>query len=178
MAELRTLARPYARAAFESARKADLLGEWSESLGALAAVSLEPKILGVLKSPALSGSNQVEILVTIFGKSIPDGVARFLNILSLNRRLPLLPIIHSLFEEYKANLQKVVDVELFTAFEVNEELHEKLSENLARHLEREVNVRQNLDPGLIGGVLIKAGDTVIDGSIRGRLAMLSEAIEQ
>ncbi len=178
MAEQRTLARPYARAAFESARKAGLLGEWSESLGGLAAVSLEPKILAALKSPTLSATKQVEMLASIFGERLPESVVRFLNILSLNRRLPLLPSIFSLFEEYRANLQKVVDVDLFTAFDVNEDLHEKLSENLARHLEREVNVRQHLDPTLIGGVLIKAGDTVIDGSIRGRLAMLADAMEQ
>ena len=89
-----------------------------------------------------------------------------------------MPTIFSLFEEYRASLQKVIDVDLFTALEVNKKLYEELADNLARHLEREVNVRQHLDPALIGGGLIKAGDTVIDGSIRGRLAMLADAMEQ
>ena len=91
--------------------------------------------------------------------------------------LPLLPAIFRLFEEYKADIQKSIDVDVFSAFDFDQERFEKLSDGLARHLEREVNLRKHIDPSLMGGVLIRAGDTVIDGSVKGRLAMLAEAME-
>ena len=85
--------------------------------------------------------------------------------------------IFRLFEEYKAEIQKVIDVDIFSAFDFDQEHFEKLSHGLARYLDREVNLIKHIDPSLIGGVLIRAGDTVIDGSIMGRLAMLAEAME-
>ncbi len=178
MAEPRTLARPYARAAFESARHTSSLLEWSDCLGVFAAISLNPKILVELNNPALSAAKQVEVLVNVFGEPVPGRVSNFLSILSLNRRLPLLPAVYKLFEEYKASFEKVIDVDMYTAFEVDEKLYLRISDGLANQLDREVNIRQHFDPALIGGVLIRAGDTVIDGSVKGRLAMLAEAMEQ
>ena len=177
MAELLTLARPYARAAFESSRETNSINDWSDQLGTLAAISLEPKILDQLNNPSLSASKHVEILKGVVEAPVLRGVNNFLNILSANSRLPLLPAIFRLFEEYKADIQKSIDVDVFSAFDFDQERFEKLSDGLARHLEREVNLRKHIDPSLMGGVLIRAGDTVIDGSVKGRLAMLAEAME-
>ena len=88
-----------------------------------------------------------------------------------------MPAIFRLFEEYKADVQKVIDVDIFSAFDFDQDRFEKLSIGLARHLDREVNLVKHIDPSLMGGILIRAGDTVIDGSIKGRLAMLAEAME-
>ncbi len=177
MAELLTLARPYARAAFESARETSSINDWSDRLGMLAVISSEPKILDQLNNPSLSTSNHITLLTEVIGETLPQGIANFLNILSVNSRLPLLPAIFGLFEEYKADIQKIIDVDIFSAFDFDEKHLEKLSDRLSRHLEREVNLRKHIDPSLMGGILIRAGDTVIDGSIKGRLAMLAEAME-
>ena len=177
MAELLTLARPYARAAFESARETRSINDWSDRLGMLAVISSEPKILDQLNNPSLSTSNHITLLTEVIGETLPQGIANFLNILSANSRLPLLPAIFGLFEEYKADIQKIMDVDIFSAFDFDEKHLEKLSDRLSRHLEREVNLRKHIDPSLMGGILIRAGDTVIDGSIKGRLAMLAEAME-
>ena len=177
MAELLTLARPYARAAFESARETNLINDWSDQLRTLAAISLEPKILDQLNNPSLSKSKHIQVLTSVLEEPLNEAANNFLNILSANSRLPLLPAIFRLFEEYKADIQKVIDVDIFSAFDFDQKHFEKLSDGLARHLEREVNLIKNIDPSLMGGILIRAGDTVIDGSIKGRLAMLAEAME-
>ncbi len=177
MAELLTLARPYARAAFESARETNSINDWSDRLGTLAAISSESKILDQLNNPSLSASKHITLLTEVIGEALPQGMANFLKVLSINSRLTLLPAIFSLFEEYKADIQKIIDVDIFSAFDVKEKYLEKLSNRLARHLEREVNLRKHIDPSLMGGILIRAGDTVIDGSVKGRLAMLAEAME-
>ena len=177
MAELLTLARPYARAAFESARETNSINDWSEQLRILAAISAEPKILDQLNNPSVGKSMHMKMLTEVLGEPVHRGINNFLNILSSNSRLPLLPAIFRLFEEYKADVQKVIDVDIFSAFDFDQDRFEKLSIGLARHLDREVNLVKHIDPSLMGGILIRAGDTVIDGSIKGRLAMLAEAME-
>ena len=177
MAELLTLARPYARAAFESASETDSINDWSDQLRTLAAISAQPKILDQLNNPSISKSKHIQMLTDVLGEPLHKAINNFLNILSSNSRLPLLPAIFRLFEEYKAEIQKVIDVDIFSAFDFDQEHFEKLSHGLARYLDREVNLIKHIDPSLIGGVLIRAGDTVIDGSIKGRLAMLAEAME-
>lgn len=177
MAELLTLARPYARAAFESASETDSINDWSDQLRTLAAISAQPKILDQLNNPSIGKSKHIQMLTDVLGEPLHKAINNFLNILSSNSRLPLLPAIFRLFEEYKAEIQKVIDVDIFSAFDFDQEHFEKLSHGLARYLDREVNLIKHIDPSLIGGVLIRAGDTVIDGSIMGRLAMLAEAME-
>ena len=96
--------------------------------------------------------------------------------MSHNKRLSLLPEIHRQFELYKANQEKAVDVEITSAFDLPEATVNRLAEALGRKLEREVKVTSTTDRNLLGGVLIRAGDTVIDGSVRGRLNKLAEAM--
>jgi F-type H+-transporting ATPase subunit delta len=97
-------------------------------------------------------------------------------VLAQNKRLDLLPQITVLFAGYKANFEKSVDVEVVSAFELADEMTQKLAAALGRRLEREVNVHTTTDASLLGGVLIRAGDLVIDGSVRGRLNKLATAM--
>jgi F-type H+-transporting ATPase subunit delta len=96
--------------------------------------------------------------------------------LASNKRLPLLPVIYDLFSQYKANQEKSVDVDVVSAFDMSEETKDKLAAVLGKKLEREVKVSTSTDKSLLGGVLIRAGDLVIDGSVRGRLNKLAEAM--
>jgi F-type H+-transporting ATPase subunit delta len=176
MAELSTIARPYAKAAFEYARANSSLAQWSEQLAVVAAVMADASVEAVLGNPGFTADQQAQTLNTVCGEAVGPQIRNFLVVLASNKRLSLLPEIHTQFEQHKANQEKSVDVEVVSAFEVAEETKDKLAEVLGKKLEREVRVSSSLDEDLIGGVLIRAGDLVIDGSVRGRLNKLSEAI--
>ncbi|PLW83451.1 F0F1 ATP synthase subunit delta [Kineobactrum sediminis] len=176
MAELTTLARPYAKAAFEYARDKQALADWSEQMATVARVSADPHIKAVLQDPAGAGERQADILADVCGDALGSDVKRFLSVLAQNRRLVLLPQISALFDDFRADHEKSVDVEVVSAFELEDEMTQNLVAALGKRLERKVNVRTTTDASLLGGVLIKAGDLVIDGSLRGRLNKLAAAL--
>ena len=176
MAELSTLARPYAKAAFEFAREKNALAEWSEQLAAAATVSAAEGMDKVLDNPSLTDEQQAQTLNEVCGEATGQEVKNFVSILSSNKRLSLLPVIQAQFELLKSNLEKSVDVEVVSAFDLNDSTADKLADVLGKKLEREVKVSTSTDKDLLGGVLIRAGDLVIDGSVRGRLNKLAEAM--
>ena len=176
MAELSTLARPYAKAAFEFARDKGALAEWSAQLATCAAVAADAAMDVVLDNPSLTDEQQAQTLNDVCGDATGAEVKNFVTILSSNKRLALLPEISAQFELLKANLEKSVDVEVVSAFDLDDATADKLAGVLGRKLEREVKVSTSTDADLLGGVLIRAGDLVIDGSVRGRLNKLAEAM--
>ena len=176
MAEISTLARPYAKAAFEYAREKNALAQWSEQLATAAAVAADEGMGSVLDNPSLTDAQQAQTLNEVCGDATGGEVKNFVTILSSNKRLSLLPEIYAQFELLKSNLEKSVDVEVVSAFDLGEATAERLADVLGRKLEREVKVSTATDKDLLGGVLIRAGDLVIDGSVRGRLNKLAEAM--
>jgi F-type H+-transporting ATPase subunit delta len=176
MAELSTLARPYAKAAFEFARAQSALEAWSAQLATLAAVSVDEKVHLLLSDPGLTAQQQAAALNEVCGDAIDEQGRNFVVIVASNKRLALLPEILMMFQRYKANQEKTVDVQVFTALPLDESISQQLAQVLRKKLEREVRVDTELDPNLLGGVLVRAGDTVIDGSLRGRLNKLAEAM--
>ena len=176
MAELSTLARPYAKAAFEAARAEDNLAGWSSQLASAAAVAGDEQIASLLTSPSLTAEQKATAVVEVCGDALDDKGRNFIRVLADNRRLPLLGEIATQFERYRANQERSVDVTLLTAFPLAEETGDKLAGVLGRKLEREVRVQSQVDESLLGGVLIRADDLVIDGSVRGRLNKLAEAM--
>ena len=176
MAELSTLARPYAKAAFEFAREHEALAQWSEQLATAAAVSANEGMDTVLDNPSLTDEQQAQTMNEVCGDATGQEVKNFVSILASNKRLSLLPVIYAQFELLKSNLEKSVDVEVVSAFDLNDETANKLADVLGKKLEREVKVSTSTDQDLLGGVLIRAGDLVIDGSVRGRLNKLAEAM--
>jgi len=176
MAELITLARPYAKAAFEVALQDKDLDGWSKMLGLSAALSADKSVNALLSSPALAGTDQAQALIDVGGDEFVEKGQNFIHLLAQNKRLPLLPQISNLFEEFKANQEKTVDVEVTTAFEVSPEIAEKLAKALSKRLQREIKLETSVDKGLIGGAVIRAGDSVIDSSVRGKLTKLAESM--
>jgi F-type H+-transporting ATPase subunit delta len=176
MAELSTLARPYARAAFEYARGGDALQAWSEQLATAAAVSQDATMQSVFSNPSLTASQQAQMLGEVCGEALSEKMQNYIAILAANKRLPLLPEIYALFTRYKANQEKSVDVEVISAFDLDDATSDRLASVLGRKLERDVKVSTSTDRDLLGGILIRAGDLVIDGSVRGRLNKLAEAM--
>jgi F-type H+-transporting ATPase subunit delta len=176
MAELSTLARPYAKAAFEYAVEAKDVQGWSDSLSLAASIAQQPAVEKLLSSPSATAEKQAEAVQNICGDELATACQNFISILSENRRLQLLPQISQQFEIMKANLEKAVDVDVVAASKLNAAQQKALSEALSAKLERKVNLQVSLDKSLLGGAVIRAGDTVIDGSIRGRLTKLAESL--
>ncbi|MGE8504852.1 ATP synthase F1 subcomplex delta subunit [Ectopseudomonas oleovorans] len=177
MAELTTLARPYAKAAFEHAQAHQQLANWSAMLGLAAAVSLDDTMQRVLKAPRLTSTEKATAFIEVCGDKFDAKVQNFIHVVAENDRLALLPDIFALFELYKAEQEKSIDVDVTSAFALSDEQQDKLAKVLSARLGREVRLHAAEDATLIGGVLIRAGDLVIDGSVRGKLAKLAEALK-
>ena len=176
MAELSTLARPYAKAAFEYALGNDQLAQWYGQLETAAAVAADDAMATVLTNPSLTAAQQAGKLSDVCGDALSAEVRNFIAILASNKRLALLPEIFKQFAEHKANRERTVDVEVVSAFELADSTRDRLAEVLGGKLERQVKVQTSTDSNLLGGVLIRAGDLVIDGSVRGKLDKLAEAM--
>ena len=176
MAELTTVARPYAKAAFEFAADAGDLQGWSTSLATAGAVAQQPAVVKLLSSPSSTAAQQAAAVIEICGDALSATGQNFIAILSENRRLQLLPQISHQFDIMKANREKAVEVDVVAAHEMGADQQQQLSDALSAKLERKVNMQVSLDKSLLGGAVIRAGDTVIDGSIRGRLTKLAESL--
>ena len=175
--ELATIARPYARAAFSYALdQAQGLPAWSKMLALLAVASSDKIVREALDDPLLSGDEEASLLIGVLGEELSGAAQNFVTVLSEYGRIELLPNIASMFELLKANYEKTMEVEVTSAFEVTEDEKTALSEALSRKLQRKINLETRLDPSLMGGVVIKAEDTVIDDSVRGKLQKLSNAL--
>ena len=176
MDELTTIARPYAKASFEHASETNSLGGWSNVLSVLAEATKERKVMNLLSSPTITLERKVSELTDICGDLLNDAMVRFLTVLAENKRLLLVPQINTLFDEYKARQEKSTNVEVITAFPLEKKITQQLVDRLSANLDSTVNITVNLDKTLIGGMVIRIGDSIIDGSVRGRLAKLVESI--
>ena len=176
MAELNTLARPYAKAAFQQASESGDLAGWATQIATLAAVAQTQNVSKIIRSPSIPSEKQAQILIDVCGEVLSDKGQNFVTVLAENKRLGLLPQIQQLFEQLKANQERTVDVEISTAFELGDDAQEKLNKALVKKLKREIRVNTIVDKTLLGGILVRAGDIVIDGSVRGRLAKLAESM--
>ncbi|WP_054113413.1 F0F1 ATP synthase subunit delta [Marinagarivorans algicola] len=176
MAELTTLARPYARAAFESAYADSQLNEWAHALAIAAAVSSEPKVKQLLAAPGLTAAQKSAAFADVCGSELSDKIKNFVSVLADNKRLALLPFIETLFADLKAQFEKAININVTTAFEISAESQAQLVIAFTKKLDRVVTLESTIDESLIGGAIIRAGDTVIDGSVRGRLAKMTDAM--
>lgn len=176
MAELSTLARPYAKAAFAYAQQASDLQGWSVALATAAAVSQNEKIGELLDNPQLTSEVCAEKFLTVCGEGFDSSRQNFIKLLAENHRLALLPEIFELFEVLKAEAEATLEVEVLSARALSEEQTQRLTQALSKKFSREVHLHSAVDESLLGGAIVRAGDTVIDGTVRGRLAKLAEAM--
>lgn len=175
MAEKATIARPYAQAAFDYAHAAGTLADWSVLLEAGAQVAGDERVARLLGSPHVTAAQLTDLFLEAARASdLPR--RNFIATLAANGRLGLLPEIADQFARLRAEVENRVDVELVSALPVAAEQEKRLVEALRRRLGREVVLTTRLDAGLIGGAVVRAGDLVIDGSLRGRLERLASAV--
>jgi len=176
MAESITIARPYAKAAFQAAKDSSSLANWSEMLGYSSAVAADENMRVVLDHPGLTSEQKAELFADICGEKLSTEGRNFIFVLSEHKRIGILPEIADLYEQFRSQLEKSVDVEVESAFELGSEQQEKLAQALSKKLDRKVVVTSNVNKSLIGGAIIRANDLVIDASVRGKIAKLAEAI--
>lgn len=176
MAESSTVARPYAKAAFEYARDHDDLETWSGLLGKLGRVASMRDMQRVFSHPKLDTGRKVDMLVEAAEVKLDDAARRFIDHVGEKGRLSALAAIAEQFESFRAEHDRRLDVTIVSAFELNEKQRDKLGSALKKRLNREISITTQVDSALLGGVILRAGDTVIDGSVRGRLNRLRESL--
>lgn len=183
MADNNTIARPYARAVFELANDAGDLTPWSESLDVASQLLVDGQVVEYLSNPAFSNDRRLQFLTGLFTKAGSNLLAgdnkqgtNFLKLLLEYGRVGALPEIAAHFETLKAQVENVVDVTVTSATELNQEQQDEISSALRKRLGRDVILETEIDENLIGGAVIKAGDVVIDGSLRARLEGLANAL--
>jgi len=171
-----TLARPYARAAFEAARDAEALPRWSDALALAAEIAGTDEMHYLAGDPRVGGDRLLE-LITGIGEDRFDGpFANFLKVVITNGRLELLPEIARQYEQYRREAERRIRVEVVSARPMDEAQSDAMAERLKARFGREVDLHVEVDESLIGGAVIRAGDKVIDGSVRGRLEQLGRRI--
>ena len=183
MADKNTIARPYAQAVFDLAHEGGELAAWSESLDAAGQLSADGQIAEYLSNPAFSNEQRLEFLTGLFARAKANVLAgsdkkgtNFLKLLIENDRVAVLAEIAEHFEALKAEVEGTVDVLVTSASPLSAAQQDEISTMLAKRLGRKVHIETEIDENLIGGAVIKAGDVVIDGSLRARLDGLSNAL--
>ncbi len=173
MSQALTLARPYARAAFAIAREAGAAAQWSDAFGFAARVAADPRVQSLLGHPQL-GRGDAVMLLSPEGAS--EAFGNFLSVLADNRRLALLPEIAGLFEEQRAEAERIVKARVTSAATLPASELDSIRAALKRRFGRDVEIETAVDESLIGGAVIDAGDVVIDGSLKSKLARLQSAL--
>jgi F-type H+-transporting ATPase subunit delta len=172
VAERATIARPYAKAAFEAALPARAFAPWSSGLAVAAEIVVDARVTELIKNPELPPADIAEFIIGVATPTLDARMQNFVRVLAENHRLLLLPEILAHYEVMRAEVENTVDVEVISAVKLDPAQAEKLAGALNTRLKRRVNMRNSVDASLLGGAVIHAGDLVIDGSLKGRLQRL------
>ena len=176
MSTTTTLARPYAKAAFELAGADNATGNWNEMLVLASALVTDETMANLLQSPQLTSQQVVQVLADTGGDAFDSRFRDFLAVLSENKRFPLLPEITDLYQRLREEADKLLRVKVVSAFALDEDQASRLKDALARRFEREILLESEVDKSVIGGAVVYAGGQVIDGSLKDRLAKLSNSL--
>jgi len=173
MAEKSTIARPYAEAIFNLALEEAKLTGWSDMLQLAAAVAADEQMQDIIGNTNVNKSELAQLFIDVLGKKLNGQGQNMINVLADNRRLGFLPEIAEQYEVLRADQEKTIEAEIVSAFVVSDDQQKQIAEKLKAKLGREVTLTCSVDESLIGGLVIKAGDMVIDGSAIGQIQKLS-----
>ncbi len=176
MTELTTLARPYAEAVARLAKAGNAWSAWSDMLALLPAVAGDERIRALAEHPDVTRAQLTEVLLAVCGDKLTAEGVNFVRLLVENDRLAALPEIARLFEEMKADEEGVLEARVVTAYELTPAQLSTLVARLEARFGRKISATQEVDPALIGGVIIHVGDEVLDASVRGKLAELAATL--
>ena len=173
MAEKSTIARPYAEAVFSLAKEQSELKSWSDMLNLASLVTEDEAMSAVISNTNVGKGQLADLIIDVCGSELTAQGKNLLKLLTENRRLSLLGEIVAQYEILRAEEEKTIEAEVISAFEVSDAQQKQIAEKLKARLGREVTLSCRVDPTLLGGVVIKAGDLVIDGSTLGQIQKLS-----
>ncbi len=173
MADFTTAARPYANAVYDIANENSALDSWSDALANLAAVVKDAQMRKLLDSPETSKVQKGELILQVLGDNLNQQQQNLVKLMAENGRLKLMPDVVEQFEAARAKAENKIEAEVISAFELTAEQTSELVNTLKKKLGKDVTVTTTVDESLIGGVLIKAGDTIIDASMKSQLDSLA-----
>lgn len=180
MSDTITLARPYAKAIFEQALANKQLAVWSMALNDLAQLILQADVNDFIHNPASVAAQQSQLLISLLPMSNygteKNGIENLIQLLAANKRLVLLPDIYAQYEALRSEQEKTLTVNVVSFTELSSDQEQQLTRSLSERLQRHVTLEIQVDPNLLGGAVIHAGDLVIDGSVRGQLNKLSAGL--
>ena len=176
-----TIARPYAKAIFELAQDQNSkdpasFEKWSSMLSFASEIAKDKRVVKLMKDPQFSVEDQIEFFLNIDKDFFSEEAKTFISILGEFKRLPVLPEISTVYEGMRAEAERTLKVELISAFPTSEKDQQRFEQALQRRLNCKIQLENSVDKSILGGAIIRAGDLVIDGSIRGKLLKLSEAM--
>ncbi|MCP3699374.1 F0F1 ATP synthase subunit delta [Aliivibrio sp. S4TY2] len=176
MSTMTTIARPYAKAAFDFAVEKGELDQWVQMLTFCSEVAKNEDVAQLLDG-AVAPEQLAEIFISICGEQLNEFGQNLIHVMAENSRLKILPDVLEQFIFFKHELEKEIDAEVTSAIELTEQQKADISAKLEARLERKVKLNCSVDEALLAGVIIRAGDLVIDNSARGRLSRLSETLQ-
>jgi F-type H+-transporting ATPase subunit delta len=176
MAELTTVARPYAEAAFRAAVEAKDVAAFSEALKQLGAVAGTRDAASLLGNPKVSTKEKADVLFYVAGSKVPDTLQNLTNSLIENQRATLLPFISEHFERLQREYDGVVKAVITSAFPLSDADRASLVDGLARKYGKRVEAEVKVDASLIGGARVQVGDDVIHASVRDTLDQMAAAL--
>lgn len=176
MSELITVARPYAQAAFDLARETAALQGWSDALVFAAAVAGDEAMSEAIDNPNLTVDKRAEMFISVCADRLDDSGRNFIRLLAENGRLSILPEIAELFEKLRIEEEGSIEAKVISARPLSDAQQADIIAALKKRFDREVTLQCETDESLLAGAIIRAGDTVIDGSMRGRLEKFTTAL--
>ncbi|MBS0055397.1 F0F1 ATP synthase subunit delta [Yersinia sp. Marseille-Q3913] len=176
MSEFVTVARPYAKAAFDFAVEHQAVERWQNMLAFTAQVTRNEQIAELL-SGAVAPETMSKTFIAVCGDQLDEPAQNFIRVMAENGRLLVLPEVLEQFIQLRASLESTVDVEVSSASPLNDEQLAKIAAAMEKRLSRKVKLNCKIDKSVMAGVVIRAGDMVIDGSVRGRLERLADVLQ-
>lgn len=176
MSDLTNIARPYAKAAFDFAVEQNALATWLEMLVFAAEVAKNDQVAALLRTTGIA-EEQANLFIQVCGEQLNAHGQNFIKLMAENHRLLALPDVLAAFIEHKAQYEKEITVDVTSASVLNAAQQDKLIAALSKRLQRKVKLNCSVNPDVVGGMLIRAGDMVIDGSVRGKLDRLATALQ-
>lgn len=176
MSEANTVARPYAQAAFDEARRLGDLKGWSAALEILAESLSNSEVRAVVSNPRVDKGKVEELVMALCGNQLSAQQRNFIRILMDHHRLDVATEILVMYEALRAEAEKFAEVTVASAFELSDAQQQKIAAALKARMQREIRLSCKVDKTLLGGVVIRAEDKVIDGSVLARLGEMANAM--
>ncbi len=176
MEDVSALARPYGLAVFMQAREEGKIEEWSNMLQLLVRILQDATMRGLIANPKVNDQQLAELIIDVGGDGLSQTGGNLVRVLAENERLVEMAGVAAIFEEERDRIEGRSHVDVTSAFELTDTQRKNIADSMSKRLGTEVDISVTVDKSLIGGVVIRAGDTVIDASLRGRLSQLGQSL--